>query len=108
MNQEELIEQIVEKASNVALEKMKGQAELDRNPQIPEPDLPQVYGIKLKRKWLWPKCYKVVSHEEERFLQVGESLHPIYPRLILHLEGGRRIAIPNLDSLRYEVYPVSK
>lgn len=106
MKQEELIEQIVEKASAAALEKLKGQSELSRNPQIQDPEPPRLYGIKLKRKWLWSKCYKVVSHEEERVVEINGQLQLIYPRLILHLEHGKRIAIPNLDSLRYEVYPI--
>jgi hypothetical protein len=104
MSQEELIEEIVGKVSERVLANFsKAHDEQPKQLQIMTP--PVVYGIKIKGRFLSTR-FKVIGHEEERFAITGDQVHRIPARLILHLSDRSRIAIPNLDSLTYSVYPI--
>jgi hypothetical protein len=105
MSQEELIEEIVGKVSERVLANFgKAHDEQPKQLQIMTP--PVVYGIKIKGRFLSTR-FKVIGHEEERFTMLGEQVFPVSPpRLILSLPNRTRIAIPNLDSLTYSVYPI--
>jgi hypothetical protein len=106
MSQDELIEQIVTKVSERVLAQLGKASEVVDGNQDTATPAPKIYGIRISGRLLGSRCFKVVGHEEERFVMLGEQAYPVAPRLVLHLHDRSRIAIPKLDSLTYSVYPI--
>lgn len=104
----EIIEQIVSKAAQAVYARM--QDEKAEKPQIEEqtqPEPTRVYGIAIKRRFLWPKRHQVISHIEERFLQAPDGTFvQCEARLVLTLPNGTRIAVPNIANKTYSIYPL--
>lgn len=91
----QLVEEIVNRVSERVLANISEHKSQDGNPNTLAL-APNEYGIRVKSSYLYSRCYKVIGHEEDPHLK----------RLILHFDGGKRLAIPKLDSMSYSVYPL--
>lgn len=110
MEQEQLIEQIVERAALVVQKRLTTQEEPEIEPVKQTEPEEQCYYFQIRRKWRFPRTYRVKHHmfATQDWLQnpaTGEFLlAPSMPAVVLTLADDARLIIPSFKAESYRIW----